>query len=137
MSTSPSPFCQEAEDCVDHVFFSCSYFALVIQNWLARWSSLVVTLPNLCEYMMEFLEVVDKSKKMKKFLLSLVYKSTLWIIWKASNALIFIKERLMIMITVSLNTSNQIKNRFNCNSINGHAWNTFHILDFFFFFFFS
>lgn len=73
---------------------------------MARWSSLVVTLPNLCEYLMEFLEVVAKSKKMKKFLLSLVYKSTLWIIWKASNALIFIKERLMIMITVSLNTSN-------------------------------
>lgn len=68
------PFCLSYDENLYHMFFSCS-IAFKLWEWMIKWSSILIHIPVLCADLVEMLELKDRSYKVTKLKLSLLYNT--------------------------------------------------------------
>lgn len=95
MFSSSCPFCRIEEESIDHIFFTC-VVAARLWSWLVEWSVIMQSQPSCCPDLLELQNQKTSDKRIKKLKMSLIY-STLWVIWKARNALVYRNERQVVM----------------------------------------
>ncbi|KAJ0920733.1 putative RNA-directed DNA polymerase [Helianthus annuus] len=123
ISSSMCPFCEEAEESVEHLFTACSV-ALRVWTAFSDWCKI----PPL--YLFEFKDILEihkfikRIKKEEKIMYGLAL-TTAWCIWKERNEVVFKQKRCSpqdIIREFKSRSFAWFKNRSSCNYIRWTEW---------------
>ncbi|XP_021999371.1 uncharacterized protein LOC110896215 [Helianthus annuus] len=123
ISSSMCPFCEEAEESVEHLFTACSV-TLRVWSAFSEWCNI----PPL--YLFEFKDILDihkfmkRSKKEEKIIYGLAL-ITSWCIWKERNEVVFNQKRCSphdIIGELKSRSFAWVKNRTTCKYIRWSEW---------------
>ncbi|KAJ0534476.1 putative reverse transcriptase zinc-binding domain-containing protein [Helianthus annuus] len=123
ISSSMCPFCEDAEESVEHLFTTCSV-AWRVWSAFSEWCNI----PPL--YLFEFKDILDfhkfmkRSKKEEKIIYGLAL-ITSWYLWKERNDVVCNQKRCSphdIIVELKYRSFAWVKNRFSCKYIRWPEW---------------
>lgn len=112
-----------ASEDTEHLCFDCK-FLQTVWKWLHNWSSILPSPPKSLSDLSLKMCFYGLRKRFKRMKLGLIY-STIWMISKARNTLVFKKMRWSFVKTadeIQFISYKWFKHRVNLNSLNWNVW---------------